>query len=448
MNQSEQQLLFFSTLLQLEKQARHAATKTDLIYLIANESIRLIRYQQAIVWLPGLRGYPVIKAVSGVDTPDRNSPFTTYCHALLRQLNSKESKPKQITIEDAPPALVEGWQEWSLGHILWCPLTTPKGEVLGGIIFSRDTPWQESEISLFQRLTETYAHALSGLKAKKHSFFRRLIVALPKRILQIILLALVILVLDLPVRISALAPTEIVPLEPLMVTSPLSSVIETMPIQPNQAINKGDVLFSLDSTNLRNEFQVAQKAMDVLKSEYKETKQRSFADQQSRARLMNIEAVIEQKKAEIAYTKELLERSTVTAKQSGIVVFSDVDDWLGKPVVVGEKILTIADPQKIEAKLMLPVADAISLEPGAEILIFLNVQPNKPLKATLRQASYEAALSEERILAFQVKATLSSDGPLPRVGLRGTAKVYGEEVSVLYYLLRKPYAAVRQFLAL
>jgi hypothetical protein len=97
---------------------------------------------------------------------------------------------------------------------------------------------------------------------------------------------------------------------------------------------------------------------------------------------------------------------------------------------------------------MLPVEDAITLEPGAEILIFLNVRPTKPIKASLKKASFEARVSAQGILAFQVKATLDVQENLPRIGLRGTAKIYGEEVSALYYLLRKPYTALRQFLAL
>ena len=37
---------------------------------------------------------------------------------------------------------------------------------------------------------------------------------------------------------------------------------------------------------------------------------------------------------------------------------------------------------------------------------------------------------------------------LPRIGLRGTAKVYAEQVSLGYYLLRKPIAFVRRSLGI
>ena len=71
-----------------------------------------------------------------------------------------------------------------------------------------------------------------------------------------------------------------------------------------------------------------------------------------------------------------------------------------------------------------------------------------PLQATLRQASYEATLSSSNVLGYRLKATLTQSEHVPRIGLRGTAKVYGDRVTLFYFLARRPLAAVRQFLGL
>lgn len=447
MNPTDQQILFFSTLLQLEKQARHAKNQTDLLFTIVNETVRLIKYRQAILWLPGFNGNPSITTISGVDTPDRNAPYIIYAHHLLRHISKNKTDPEQWSAATVPDHLQEGWNEWSFGHVLSCPLKTPNGIVLGGIILSRDTEWQAAETALLTRLTEAYAHALAALQGRRSpglKVFRQL----PKIFIQITLLLLVIFVLDQPVRLSVLAPMEIVPFEPLLVTSPLDSVIDHFFVEPNEKISKGDPLFSLDDTTARNQYLVAQKELAVLETEYHREKQKSFKDAQSRAVLLYMEATMEQKKAGIRYLEELLERSKVVAGQSGIAVFSEVNEWIGKPVAIGEKILTIADPQRVEAAIMLPVADAINLLDGAEILIFMNIAPDQPLQATLRQASYEAVAAENGILAFNLKASLDKTAPLPRIGLRGTAKIYGEQVSVFYYLMRKPLIALRQFIGM
>ena len=49
-------------------------------------------------------------------------------------------------------------------------------------------------------------------------------------------------------------------------------------------------------------------------------------------------------------------------------------------------------------------------------------------------------------LAYVVRAALVPGHNFPRIGLRGTAKIYGERVTLFYYLARRPLAAARQFL--
>ena len=50
--------------------------------------------------------------------------------------------------------------------------------------------------------------------------------------------------------------------------------------------------------------------------------------------------------------------------------------------------------------------------------------------------------------AGPIKAKLLDATHPPRIGLKGTAKVFGERVSLFYYLLRRPLAAARQFVGL
>ena len=92
------------------------------------------------------------------------------------------------------------------------------------------------------------------------------------------------------------------------------------------------------------------------------------------------------------------------------------------------------------------MADAITLQPGAEVEFFLNISPGSPLRAKLHQASYEATQSPASLLGYRLKATLEDADHMPRIGLRGTAKLYGEKVTLFYYLARRPLAAARQFL--
>jgi len=442
---ADAQLLFFNTLLQLERQARLAKDVKELFYVIANETVRLLPYRQAIVWQPDFRGRPRIRTVSGVDTPDMNAPYMLFCHEWLAAAAGRDDGARTLDADSLPGPIAGEWREWGMGHILWLPLTAPDGRTLGGAALLRDDEWREEEISLGARLFEAYSHALAALSGGTAGKPPR--PPLLKRLVQAVVLVLAVIALDQPVRLSVLAPVEIAPREPLVVTSPLNSVIDRFFVEPNQTVRRGDMLFHLDDTETRNQLQVEKKALAILEAEYRQARQKSFTDAQSRARLVEVEAMIARKRAEIDYIQERLERSDVRAGQDGVTVFGSVNDWLGRPVAIGEKILLIADPSRVQAKIMLPVEDAIDLAPGTEVNVFLNIRPDAPLPATLRQASYEAEPTPTGVLAFRLLADLEGGKP-PRIGLRGTAKLYGEEVRLWYYLLRRPLIHLRQRLGI
>ena len=138
----------------------------------------------------------------------------------------------------------------------------------------------------------------------------------------------------------------------------------------------------------------------------------------------------------------------ITAPQGGIAIFSDSEDWRGRPVQPGERIMTVANPARIGVTVYVPPQDAVQLSVGGEVTLFLDTAPLSPLKATIVQTSYETTVMPDNSLAYVVKAALPISEGFPRIGLRGTAKVYGEKVSLGYYLLRKPIIFLRKSLGI
>ena len=113
---------------------------------------------------------------------------------------------------------------------------------------------------------------------------------------------------------------------------------------------------------------------------------------------------------------------------------------------MGERILVLADPNQVELEIHLPIADAINLRPGAEVRMFLNIHPGAPLAARIHYASYQAEVTTEGILAYRLKARFTNPAPLPRIGLRGTARIYHQRVRLFQLLARRPLAMARQWL--
>ena len=106
--------------------------------------------------------------------------------------------------------------------------------------------------------------------------------------------------------------------------------------------------------------------------------QAAFAAPQTKARVAQLRAQVKLRRAELAPARDLLDRGTVKADRAGIAVFTDINDRLGKPLSVGERVLTLADPQAPEIDIMVPVSGAPVLEPGPPVELFLNVDPLPP----------------------------------------------------------------------
>ena len=140
-----------------------------------------------------------------------------------------------------------------------------------------------------------------------------------------------------------------------------------------------------------------------------------------------------------------LARIDVVAPHAGVAVFGDPDDWLGRPVSTGERIMLLANPDKPGVLIHLSVADAMALEVGAPVKLFLTILPLSPMDAKVTETSYQAVLSPEGVASYRLRATFDDADSRARIGLRGTAKVYGGWVCLGYYLLRRPLATLREW---
>jgi hypothetical protein len=232
------------------------------------------------------------------------------------------------------------------------------------------------------------------------------------------------------------------------VRAPLDGVVDHFAVAPNAPVKEGQTLLELDPRAIQNKLEVAGKALAVAEAEYRQAAQEALFDDKSRAKLTVLKARADQRRTDVTYAQSMLDRIHVTASRDGLALFDDPNDWIGRPVTIGERLLEIADPTQGELEIWLPIADAITLKPGAEVEFFLNIAPGSPLHAKIRQTSYEATQSPANLLGYRLKATLDDPRRMPRIGLRGTAKIYGEKVTLFYYLARRPLAAARQFLGL
>ncbi len=443
----------FATLLQLLRLARRAQTREAFGFTVVNETRRLLPFRQAVLVLGDGRSLRVA-AVSGAALIDRQAPMVRWLERVLPMIAASAAVAgtgspapaggavpavRPVDAGAVPEAERADWAEWCAPHGLWCPLRDREDRLLGGLWLTREQPWSEAERLLADELAEGYATAWLALDR------RRRLVPRARRWLVVAGVAAVLAAVALiPVRLSTLAPATVAPIDPAVVSAPITGVIARFHVTPNQPVTAGQPLFSFEDIELRARRDVAQRTLAVAEAEWRRAAQGAFADPASSAQVAILAAQVELRHAELGYAEEQLSRVTVRADTAGIAVFTDANDWIGRPVTTGERILAIADPGAAEVDIRLPAADAIVLSEGAEVSLFLDVDPVHPLAATLTYASYQAEPGPDGVLAFRLKAHFTEGTPLPRLGLRGTAKVYGAEVPLAYYLLRRPLAALRQ----
>ncbi len=431
-------------LLQLESQARTAQTVKELCFLLANETRRIIAFRQACVFSIGshLRSVCQVEVVSSVAVVDRKSPMVQWIEEVVTSLweNHALQAPCHLNVEQCPKHLQADWRRFAFPHVLWCPIIWGNESVIGGMWLARERPWQDGEIQLIRRFGETVAHAWNALEKTKTSV-RSWTVS--KRWLWVGL-AFFIGVMCVPVHLSTLAPVEVVARDSVVVTAPLDGVIAEIIVQPNTVVQEGETLFLYEDTKFRNDYDVAEKNLAVGLMEYRKVTQGAFFDDESGAGMPVQASEVRLKETERDYAWEVLQQVEVKATRQGIVLFGDKSDWVGKPVVIGERIMEVANPQEYELKIDLPVEDAIVLREGAEIDVYLNADPLTAIPATLTHASYHAEVLPTNELAYRVKAEVIEPPESMRIGWQGTAKIYGDRVSLFFYLFRRPLSVFRQ----
>jgi hypothetical protein len=468
-----------ATLLDLSRRARQASSEAELGFLLVNDTLPLAPYRQAALW----RADRGLQALSGLVQPEANAPYAQWLKGLAGHLKTAgtaqataglepggpstgaDASPsnqgaRPFTAQDLPEPLAREWAEWWPAHGLWLPLSgtaQPAHPIQAALLLARDEPWSDAETALLSEWGSTWWHALLALRrSQKRPWWRPwgrdTAGALDTRrawwnrpfLVAAVALAAASFV---PVRLSVLAPGELVPVNPLIVRAPLDGVVDVFHVKPNQQVKKGEPLFGFDEALIQSRLDVANQALATASTEYRQTMQQALTDPRVRPQLATLTGRIQEKRAEVSYLREQLTRARVLAPQDGVALFDDPSEWIGKPVTVGERILRIAATGDVEVEAWLPLADAIALEPGAPLQLYLNARPLEPVSARLRYMAHDAVQRPDGSYAYRVRATLDA-ATAHRVGLKGTAKLQGEWVPAIWWVMRRPVSTLRSTLGL
>lgn len=418
-----------------------AGSAAEAAFVAVNRLGEVLPFRLAVLLQPDPVRHARVAAVSHLYEVDENAPFAQWLGRMVRHHGDR--RLALLTAADVPADLAAEWGEWLPEQVALCRLQTPAGALTGWLVVGFEEVPDEGAQAMLQLAAHQVALVLGTWQNRRWLTLARVRGAFTRKV-QIGVAAAVLLAALLPVRLSALAPAEVTPLVPAAIAAPTEGVLARFHVAPNTLVKAGDLIASMDDTVLRNRHAVALKGLEIARAEFARAGGKAFGDDQSRADLLTLKARVDEKQAEVAYTEDLLQRIQLRAPAAGLVIYTSPDEWIGRSLVTGERIASVADPARAGLTLHLAAEDAISVAAGADVRFFQNVAPLSALDARLTQVGYEAEQTVDAGLAYVLRAEFTPGTELPRLGLRGTAKVYGSYVPLGYYLLRRPLGALRR----
>jgi hypothetical protein len=344
--------LFYS----LAARVKAARSPEELGFVMCNDTRSLVEYRQAALLAVSATGRAQLAAHSGLSDTDRNTPYALWLAAVACDIAPRcAALPETARVMPLSPemlseSLAREWDEWLPGHVWVLALTGPDGKLHALLLLARDTPWptqlgvESPEYALLQ-LANLYGYAWWALVARP-SRLQRLLPATVRRRAGLVLL-LLLLVMLIPIREYTLVPAEVISLNSEVIAAPSDGVIHQMKVPPNTPVVAGQVLAELDDTTLKNRLAIAQAELATATVNMHQASQQAIEDPNARAELALTEGKWREQKVQVASLQRELEKLSIRARSSGVFVYTDPDDWAGRPVQTGERIGLLADPTKL-----------------------------------------------------------------------------------------------------
>jgi hypothetical protein len=423
--------------LQLLGASHRAGGPAERQFVLLNRSREVWPYQTAVL----CEGTAVL-GHSGVGEVDLQGPYAQWLKSLAQALRERAAGPVQPA--DVGADLAAAWAEYWPPHLLWLPSDERS------LLLVRELPWSEREAAELARWYRCWQHedalASRAAKAPSSARFRHWLNTWTTRKRAAFAgfgtLAFAALLLW-PVQLTLRAPGELVPRQPVVLRAGVDGTLRALKVEPNQPVKAGQVLAELDDAGWRSRLQVAEHALLTAEAEWRQVNQQVLNDPRARSQLAAAQGKYEERRAEVAYLQQQVQRATLVAPVDGVVLIQDPGSWPGRTVATGEAIMKLAQPLDQEVEAWLAVADAVDLPVGTPMALHLANHPGKPVTATLKLYAFEAEQRTDHGLGYRLRGGLQ--GPASeRLGARGTVRIDGPRVPLVYWLLRRPLAALRE----
>lgn len=426
-----------------------AATRDELHLVIANRVRGLVGARQVFVFRTGAAA--TLAAISDIPAVNRRAPFTQDIERIVSILlkSGDLDRSRIFRIDGSAADLAPELDSYPFKDLSWTPFAGPMGPA-GGMLCARNGIWNSAHVEFLEAVAAACARRIAELdagSARRLPAWARLPAGRGR--IAAIATAAGIAALCFPVAMTVSAPFTVASRDHAVVSAPMDGVLGEILVEPGAALKAGQPVARFVDLVQQNQVAIARREVELGEAMLRRASQMSFDEEDGRRQLGPTIAELEVKRARLKLAQEQSERATVLAPGDGIAIFTDAKSLVGRPFAIGERILDIADPSRLQFEISLGVADSIALEEGAQVRLFPDSSPLRSLPATLSQISYQAEPDAAGRLSYRLVATTGGEGRVPlKLGTGGVAKVYGRTVPLVFYLFRRPVTAVRQWLGI
>lgn len=420
----------------------------NLIFIILNDTYQIVKYDRAILFRK-MAGRVNILGISGQATFNLQTEMSSRLKELILNLNDSDRQRILYATDFSSQNQWDYLQAQKPSVVFWMPIITDNEEI--GLWLERyDDPDAKKNFEAYHTLLKDSlapAYAAAWEKLSPHFSLHKLLSHINFKKTRYFLLGLLILLYLIPVRMRVTAPCEVIPDKPYVATAPMDGVIDYVAVLPGEKINKDQLIFQYDKKIPEYRYKSALEDFEVTQAEWNRAYTLGTEKKEESSKLAILDYKKKSAEAVLDFAKKQMNFIINYSPVNGLVSVDDPTYWRGRPVKTGEKIMEISNPEQTKLRIWIPTKDAISFDLKKPVKVFLNPIPHKTFMANLIYVTPEIKISEDQIPSLEGEAHWIDRDNQPKLGLKGYAFVYGERVSILYFLLHKPITMIRTWLA-
>ena len=438
-----------ATLQQLTLEAGLSENLPQLIFRILNRSIGYCRYDRAALWkLTGRR--PKLFGVSGQVGVKEYTPLVSDWRRVVESLPARDA----VSIVDgrkfgASASTWDGLVQRTRGlSVMWLPIVVNERTV-AGLWLERwgSARFTQNDVARLGSLAVAYGVAWRSV-TRQRGALARILQSRRRQITIGLVVAVAAALCFVHVPLRVVAPCEVVPKDPVSVAAPLNGVLDEMPVLPGRQVAAGELLAVYDQRVALEELKVARQQVQIIESDLQRARVQAFDDPVARAQIALLENRLEQEQTRLRIAEYRADRLEVRAPVAGTLMLDDPQEWRGRPVQVGERLMMIVDPRKTKVRIWLPEHDNIAFDRERPLTIVLDSDPRRSRSAALHFLANHSQVNRAGQAGFRAEADWAEAAPDVKLGLQGSAVLYGHDVPLGYWLVRRPWATVRRFLGI